>query len=144
VATVVSLPGCDGPRQARPPALSIQAAPKAPFSFTPRRVTEIGLGGIAVRLGMADRPARSIIEKVRLLVDRHGFPPPKTPRFRGLERLTGGMAVHAKSVWDRDLVDDWFDGDLPPALAAARSGAERDNVRGRLAERARMLAGGVA
>jgi hypothetical protein len=109
-----------------------------------RRQSEINLAGLALKLGMADRPSRAIIETVRKLVDRHGFPPPKTPRFRAGKRLTGGQAVHAGSIWWRDPVEQWFDDDLPPGQAALCAVARATATRADLANRARRIAGAVA
>lgn len=147
MATVVLLPGCTGFPETGLPALSPlppAQQPRAPFRFTPRRASEIGLAGISVRLGIADRASRTIINKVRLLIDLSGFPTPKTPRFRCGKRLTGADAVDARSVWDRDQVEAWFEGDLPPDIAAAQGEAERGNLRARLAENARQMVGGAA
>jgi hypothetical protein len=128
VATVVSLPGCGGQIEARPPALS-SAPPRSPFSFTPRRASEIGLAGIAVLLGMADRPARAIIDKVRLLVDGHNFPPPKTPRFPRPSASPAARPSTPRACGTATRSSNGSTGICRPPVAAAKAGAERDQVR---------------
>lgn len=105
-----------------------------------RAATEIDLVGIARRLRIVHRPKRAIIAIVRLMIDKRGFPLPRTPRFIKGEPVTGSQAVHAGSIWDRDLVDLWFDGDnQPPALAARAADQRRENTRATLQARAREL-----
>jgi hypothetical protein len=101
---------------------------------------DVRIHSIARRLGMADRTMRTIVKTVRHLIEGHGFPLPKTVRFVKGSRLTGSASVHAGSVWDRDAVDDWFEGDLPPAVAAAEMGRRREGTRAELAARAAELA----
>lgn len=111
--------------------------PAAPF--TRAAATEIGIAGLARRFGIADRTTRTIIRTIRLMIETRGFPPPKTPRFVKGEPRTGSDAVHAGSRWDRDLVDDWFDRDLPPGGAAANAIYRRELTRADLAARAQAL-----
>lgn len=103
------------------------------------RASETDLTGIARRLKILDRPQRAIIAAIRLLIEHNGFPPPRSPRFVKGIRQTGAAAVWSRSKWDRDEVDLWFDGDLPPAAAARAAEAGREQVRHALAARALEL-----
>lgn len=136
--TILSLPGCETapPPHRVPPAFRFAHAAAAP---EPRRRAEIDVAGIGRLLGMAGRPARAIVATIRKLIEKHGFPHPRTPRFVKSRRLTGADAVCARSLWARDQVEQWFDDDTPPAVAARAAGAGREQVRAELAERARAL-----
>lgn len=103
------------------------------------RATEIGLSGIASRLKMSGRPMRAVIAAIRILVKDCGFPPPRSPRFVNRKRMTGADAVWARSIWDRDEVDQWFESDTPPSLAAAAAEDDRQAVRAGLRARAEAL-----
>ncbi|WP_414902481.1 hypothetical protein ACMT1E_04425 [Sphingomonas flavalba] len=105
-----------------------------------RSLADIDLHGVARRLGMEGRERRTIIMTVRRLIDRHGFPWPKTPRFLRGQRLFGAGAVTAYSIWSRDAVDQWFDDDLPPAMLAAGDARRRAMTRRALADRAKAIA----
>lgn len=129
MATVYSLPGSEAP--APQPA----HAPAIPL----RRRTEIDVAAVAARLKMSDRPLRAIVTVIRLLVLKHGFPEPASPRFVKQVRQRGGAAVWSRSKWNRDDVDQWFDDDLPPAAAARAARVNRDEVRAELAGRAGRL-----
>ena len=130
-------PGRTAPRLP-PPARASRPA----FRFEtpdPAARTEIGIDGIARLLGMADRPVRAIVERIRLLIEKYGFPPPKTQRFVKGVRQQGAAAVGRRSRWHRDQVEMWFENDTPPAAAAQTAGKLRDELRAQLAGRAQQL-----
>jgi hypothetical protein len=124
VGQLFSLPSRAAPQPQPPPAL---------------RAADIDVAGVGRLLRMVDRPTRAIVATIRLLVERHGFPEPRSPRFVKCRRLRGAEAVWARSLWARDEVEAWFDDDTPPAVAARTAGAAREEVRAALAERAREL-----
>lgn len=105
----------------------------------PCRANEINLTAIARRLGLVDRQPRAIIRRVRLLAADYGFPLPKTPRFINGVRITGADSIDARSIWDRDAVDLWFEDDRPPMEAAAAVHARQAAVRDSMRERALQL-----
>jgi hypothetical protein len=76
---------------------------------------EADLCFVARRLGLIDNERRTIIDKVRRLAERHGFPLPKRPRFVRASASPGICSIDAFSIWDRDAVERWLEGDLPPA-----------------------------
>ena len=104
-----------------------------------RRASDIDVAGVAAELLIANRPQRFILGMIRLLVEKEGFPPPRSPRFVVGRRLTGHDAVWARSLWDRDAVERWLDDDLPPAQAAAKAANDRAATRARLGERAKLI-----
>ena len=138
MSTVIDFPALAGAPADRPPFLL--AKPGRPAC----RASEIDVAGIAVLLRMAHFERRTIIAKIRLLIEKEGFPEPRTPRFVKGVRQTGKAAVAANSRWARDLVEQWFDDDLPPAAAQASAAANLAATRHRLAERARQMAGARA
>lgn len=99
------------------------------------RANEALLTYVARRLGIIDFSARTIIAKVRLLAEHHHFPLPKNPRFVAGVRQVGPQAIDARSVWDKDAVDLWFDDDRPAnesaGLAIARVSSARDELQRR-------------
>lgn len=105
----------------------------------PCRQNEYTMVAIARRLGMVDRPRRSIIDRIRLLVEKQGFPLPKTPRFVSGIRQFGASAIDARSIWDKDAVDIWFENDLPPHESRERITARRASVSAELGKRALLL-----
>lgn len=105
----------------------------------PHRATEADLCFVARRLGLIDNAPRTIIDKVRRLAERHGFPLPKRPRFVRGVRVTGHMSIDAFSIWDRDAVERWLEGDLPPAENAAIAFARKASVRHEMGKRALTL-----
>jgi hypothetical protein len=76
----------------------------------------VSLWYVAMRLGLSDRAETYILGQVRLLTEHEGFPPP-LPEFvlKSSKRRDG---VHRGSRWPRPVVDAWFDGRMPPELAA--------------------------
>jgi hypothetical protein len=118
--------------------------PASNFPVTPRqcRSTEVDLHWIAKQLGMANRPRRAVIDRVRALADPRSpapFPLPKTPRFKAGERITGPRSIDAHSIWDRDPVEIWFEDDRPPAESASLVAIRRSNVAEQLSARALQL-----
>lgn len=105
----------------------------------PCRANEVNLTAIARRLGIVDAAPRNIIRKVRLLADKHSFPLPKTPRFVNDVRMAGADSIDARSIWDRDPVDLWFENDRPPMEAAAVTFARRSAARDDMRARAQQL-----
>lgn len=105
-----------------------------------RRLAGFDIVHIARRLKMVDRPLRAIIAAVRVLIEKEGFPPPASPRIVKGRRLTGPQSVWVRSIWDRDDVELWFEGDQPPPVAARARNARRETVRAQLAEAAARLA----
>jgi hypothetical protein len=103
------------------------------------RSTEVDLVWIARKLGLVDATARTIIKHVRALAAGSGFPLPKRPRFVKGQRITGPDCIDARSIWDRDAVEAWFEDDLPPAGAAALAAARRSTVAVELDRRALEL-----
>lgn len=107
--------------------------------------SEVLLPYIARRLGIVHQLPRTIVKKVRLLADKAGFPLPKTPRFVGAVRMTGANAIDARSVWDRDAVDLWFEGDRPRAETQGMALARQSAARAEMAKRGlQLLQGGRA
>lgn len=105
----------------------------------PCRPNEYTLAAIARKLGMVDRPRRSIIDRIRLLATTQGFPLPKTPRFVAGIRQSGPRAIDAFSIWDKDAVDLWFENDLPPHESRERAAARRAAVSVEMGRRALLL-----
>lgn len=103
------------------------------------RSTEVDLCFIAGRLGLMQRPRRTIVEKVRVLAEHHGFPLPKTPRIVKGVRILGPRAIDAFSIWDRDAVELWLEGDRPPEDSAAAIVVRRSAVRAEMGKRAQGL-----
>ena len=118
-----------------PPGLAIAGSAPAvsppTIALTPSRVSaDVHLSEIASRLGIADESWRGIIDKVRVLNDRYGFPDPKNPRFlthKGERTLvTGSRAIVRRSVFPRARVEEWFDNHRSPAQRASE---DRDEAR---------------
>lgn len=105
----------------------------------PHRSCEADLCFVARRLGWLDRPRRTIIVKLRHLAEHNHFPLPKTPRFIKGARVTGPRSIDAFSIWDRDSVERWLEGDLPPAESAALAFARKASVRHEMGQRALSL-----
>ena len=124
------------------PTISLQVVPSGSppaLDARPYRHNEVLLPHIARRLGLADRPRRYIIARVRLLAKDHGFPLPKNPRFVNGQRLTGPASIDARSVWDKDAVDCWFEHDRPPVETAGLVAARREAVAADMRDRALRL-----
>lgn len=73
---------------------------------------------IARRLGYGERSEGWLVSYVDCLISHEGFPPPLP-----LYRVTGGSRRKVDRLggghrWNRDAVDAWFDGTIPPKLAA--------------------------
>lgn len=67
------------------------------------------------RLGLdcfVDR--RTQIEKLRLLHDQAGMPPPHTPHSKGRRLLFGADAIHAGARWERGRMLTWLDNPIGP------------------------------
>lgn len=85
----------------------------------------VGINYIAHRLGR-DRDSddgstiaatsRWLVGRVRQLIDKAGFPAPIAPRIRCGEPRFGAGAVDKFAMWEKEAVDDWFDGLLPPPV----------------------------
>jgi hypothetical protein len=120
-----------------PQRLSGHAAPARPRPALARHASDLSLAAVARRLRLDHHASRTIVSKLRVLVEASGFPLPRNPRIVRGKRLTGPKSVCAASVWDRDEVELWLEGDQPPPAAAA---AERSQgVRDQLAARARAM-----
>jgi hypothetical protein len=122
-------------RAATTPRRLLALAPLA----TPRRASDIDVAGVAELLFMARRPPRFIVAMIRLLVEKEGFPAPRSLRFVAGRRMTGADAVWTRSIWERDAVERWLDEDLPPTQAAAKAANDRAATRTRLGERAKLI-----
>lgn len=103
------------------------------------RASEVDVAWIARQLGIADRPPRTIIARIRVLAERCSFPLPKTPRFFMGARVRGPASIDAFSIWDKDPVERWLEDDLPPTTAAASVVELSATTRSDLAARARAL-----
>ena len=112
-----------------------------PIRSRPCRRTEVDLLWVARKLGLLNCSQRTIIAKVRLLAGQqvHPFPLPKNPRFVKGERKTGAEAIDARSIWDRDAAERWFEDDLPPAESAALTNLRRSFVGQEMSKRAASL-----
>ena len=97
------------------------------------------LADVARCLGIRHLAPRTVISTIRALVDQEGFPPPLTIRLLRGRRVNGGKAVTRRSHWRADLVDAWFDRDLPPAAALRREEAARARSDAVMAGRAQLL-----
>lgn len=104
-----------GPAPFAPPATAIRPAHQG---HDPDMIE------IARRLGIACESWRTIIEKVRALNSRYGFPDPKNPRFIKGEMICGDRAIVRRSRFPRARVEDWFDNHRSPAQCAADEGDE--------------------
>lgn len=75
----------------------------------------VSLWYIATRAGVSGRSANWILNYVRLLIANEAFPGP-LPYFGLNAKKRHGLGLHSR--WLRLAVDSWFDGFLPPRLAA--------------------------
>jgi len=98
----------------------------------------VGLGYIANRAGVAERSIAWIIAYVRLLQENDGFPPPII-RYNVSSRRRVDTITFA-SRWNRFAVDTWFDGLVPPELAAAGQDLQARRDAARLDARAQEMA----
>jgi hypothetical protein len=103
------------------------------------RSTEVDLCWIARQLGLLDRSRRTIIDKVRSLAARSGFPLPKNPRIVKGERITGPNSIDAYSIWNRDAVELWIENDRPPPEGVAAALVRRNAAADEMARRASNL-----
>jgi hypothetical protein len=100
---------------------------------------------IAGRLGYREKAETWLVAYVSELIAGDGFPPP-LPLYRALHSVRPVRLdkVTASHRWNRDAVDAWFDGTIPPPLVEARN----DNVAARFAAqldaRANAIAGAAA
>lgn len=118
---------------ARPPA----ALPSAIRHDRTR--PQCAMGYIARRAGWGDLQVPTIVGKIRALIREHGFPPPTSIRqYRG-EFLTGARAVGAAAVWDKGMVDRWFDDRLSPELLLAAENDDMSDAAEILDQRAAIL-----
>jgi hypothetical protein len=125
-----------------PPVPATDAAmPRGPVRGRWHRAhSEVDLLWIAGKLGLLHyKERRTIIAKVRLLAEQSNFPLPKNPRFVSGKRITGAQSIDANSIWDRDPVDLWLDGDRPPAESAALVTQRRTDVAEEMRARALQL-----
>jgi hypothetical protein len=109
------------------------------------RATDQGVGIVYIEKRLCLPPEttiRSIVERIRKLIEKCDFPAPAAPRIWGGKVLEGADAVHAHARWHRQLVDAWFDNRTPPALRVVVDNAERNAAAGLLDARAAELAGG--
>jgi hypothetical protein len=121
-------------------ALSVAAGTfTQPLASRQHRASEVDLLWIAGQLGLVHHERRTIIAKVRLLAEKAGFPLPKNPRFVKGTRITGPLAIDARSIWDRDPVERWIEDDRPPAETAAAIALRRTAVAEQMATRALSL-----
>lgn len=107
-----------------------------------REARRMDLGAVGQAVGYGDFSQRVLIANLRRLIEAEGFPPPVSPRFVGRVRQHGKDAVWQRSVWDRDAVEQWLHGDLPPAQATVAVANDRSATRARLGQRAMLIAGG--
>lgn len=129
------------PAAGRPhPVFTVPPPPLPPVAAR-RAATEITFGQIALRLSIQDCAARSQVDQLRALARSSGFPLPKRPRIEKGVEVTGARAITTRSVWDRDLVDDWFNNRLPPETQALRTEARANALRTEMRDRALRLVG---
>lgn len=83
------------------------------------RPEQCGIDYIGRRLGRDRSTPETVARLVRDLIRDYGFPPPLGyRRFRG-KLVRGADAVTPRSIWQRDVVDCFFEDDgTPPALIA--------------------------
>lgn len=123
-------------------SVSAQNCPvREPLRARAHRSAEVDLLWIARRLGLLHLRPRAIVAKVRLLAGQrlHPFPLPKNPRFVKGERQQGAASIDARSLWDRDTVERWFEDDLPPVESAALVQVRRSAVAEEMTRRALQL-----
>jgi hypothetical protein len=97
---------------------------------------------IARRAGISDRSDAWILNTIRNLIAQEAFPKP-LPHFDLQGRRRDAVNLHSR--WIRAAVDAWFDGQLPPHVAAsiadrraANDGALLDSRAGELAATGRL------
>jgi hypothetical protein len=91
---------------------------------------------LTARLGLdlyADR--RTQIEKLRLLHDQAGMPPPHNPHSRAGRLLFGADAIHAGSLWERGRMLMWLDNPIGPDGDPGTAAAHPDYIHPDVAER---------
>lgn len=111
------------------------------FPLANPRVQQVGPFYIAERLGMRDATIKTLVQRIRQLIEGHGFPPPLGYRqWRG-ELVSGAAAVCMRSYWIKEAVDAFFDGTgTTPPIAAALQSAELAAHGSELDRRAGMVA----
>lgn len=88
------------------------------------------------RLGLdlfVDR--RTQIEKLRLLHDQAGMPPPHNPHSRSGRLLFGADAIHAGSLWERGRMLTWLDNPIGPDGDPGSTAADPAYIHPDVAER---------
>lgn len=100
---------------------------------------EFDFVAVARRLGILHYTPRTIVAKIRALVDHNGFPPPLTVRLRSQRCVHGGEAVTRHSIWRAFEVEAWIDRTTAKVPAADREDAERHRARFTMQGRAQLL-----
>lgn len=100
---------------------------------------QYNLSAVARRLGLLHYTPRTIIAKIRALVEHDGFPMPVTVRVRACRRVHGAGAVTQQSVWHAADVNAWIDRDMPPAAALQREDRAMLHTRHVMDGRAQLL-----
>ena len=105
------------------------------------RAEQVGVSYIIHQLAMRDATIKTVVERIRELIEKHGFPPPLGYRKWKGELVTGAAAVCMRSYWLKDAVDQFFghNGTTPP-IAAALNLAEIASHASALDNRAAMVA----
>jgi hypothetical protein len=127
-----------------PIPVSASIAARAIDRFTHGNNGPANLHEIAQRLGMIDLARRTIIEQVRALNLRYGFPDPANPRFEKGRLISGPRAITVRSLWSRGAVEAWFGGRHAPSNAALVDPLSKHQTRNALAGRAANLVGKAA
>lgn len=123
---------------------AVTAVPALPRPSLPAlAASDVKMAEIARRLGIADEAWRTIIDKIRLLNLRYGFPAPRNPRFvKGVMR-TGPDAIVRRSLFPRARVEEWFDNHRAPAQGAADDRVEAKAAAAQLSANGRDLVAGL-
>lgn len=101
----------------------------------------VSLWYIATRAGVSGRSDNWILSYVRMLVANDDFPAPLPNYDLGGKKKDG---ILFSSRWLRAAVDAWFDGFLPPRLAAVADDRQLERDADILDQRADALAGVAA
>lgn len=85
----------------------------------------VSLWYVARRAGVSDRSDAWVLNYVRQLHDKEGFPAP-LPYYDSRKKRDG---IHLQSRWPRPAIDAWFEGFIPVHLVdvADERAAERDS-----------------
>lgn len=139
-ANVLEFPGC--PPCA--PQVGSPVPPRGPSATHARR--HYTLHDLARLLDWQDQCQRTIIRRLRALVDNEGLPAPLGQRLRKGRLCRGSASVCANSRWDAAQVDAWLHrpGPVAPEAHAFPAPKALQSLRAAMADRARKAAGGQA